>query len=83
MTVIRQRPVPETIAETLRSGGLSPLMSRLFAARGIADISQISANLSGLLPPHSLTNNQRMAKLLADAIQADKKLLVVGDFLRS
>ncbi len=80
MTVIRQRPVPETVAETLRNGGLSALMSRLFAARGIAQISQISANLSGLLPPHSLTNNQKMAKLLADAIQANKKLLVVGDY---
>ncbi len=80
MTVIRQRQVPESAAKSLQNGGMSPLMARLFAARGIAGISQIAANLSGLLPPHTLTNNQKMAKLLADAIQANKKLLVVGDY---
>lgn len=80
MTVIRQRQVAESAAKSLQNGGISPLMSRLFAARGIADISQVAANLSGLLPPHTLTNNQKMAKLLADAIQANKKLLVVGDY---
>jgi single-stranded-DNA-specific exonuclease len=55
-------------------------MARLFAARGVADIAQVSVNLSHLLPPNSLTNNQSMAKFLADAIQANKKLLVIGDY---
>ncbi|MDP3677483.1 MAG: single-stranded-DNA-specific exonuclease RecJ, partial [Methylotenera sp.] len=54
--------------------------SRLFAARGVVDVSQMSANLSSLLPPQSLTHNQAMAKLLADAIAANKKLLVIGDY---
>jgi len=80
MTVIKQRSVSQTAAEYLQNAGLSPLMARLFAARGVADIAQVSVNLSHLLPPHSLTNNQSMAKLLADAIQANKKLLVIGDY---
>lgn len=80
MTVIKQRLVSQTAAEYLQDAGLSPLMARLFAARGVADIAQVSVNLSHLLPPHSLTNNQNMAKLLADAIQANKKLLVIGDY---
>lgn len=83
MTVIKQRTVSQTAAEYLRNAGLSPLMARLFAARGVTDVAQVSVNLGNLLPPHSLTNNQEMARLLADAIQADKKLLVIGDFLRS
>lgn len=83
MTVIKQRSVSNTSAEYLQNAGLSPLMARLYAARGVADIAQVSVNLSHLLPPHSLTNNREMAKLLADAIQANKKLLVIGDFLRS
>ncbi len=80
MTVIKQRAVSKTAAEYLQNAGLSPLMARLFAARGVTDVAQVSVNLGNLLPPHSLTNNQEMAKLLADAIQADKKLLVIGDY---
>jgi len=80
MTVIKQRPISQTAADYLQSTGMTPLMSRLFAARGVADIAQVSVNLSSLLPPHTLTNNQRMAGLLADAIQAGKKLLVIGDY---
>jgi len=80
MTVIKQRPVLQETVEYLQASGLPPLMSRLFAARGVADVAQVAVNLSNLLPPQSLTNNQMMAKLLADAIQANKKLLVVGDY---
>ncbi|HSG93387.1 MAG TPA: single-stranded-DNA-specific exonuclease RecJ [Methylotenera sp.] len=80
MTVIKQRSVSNTSAEYLQNAGLSPLMARLFAARGVEDIAQVSVNLSHLLPPHSLTNNREMAKLLADAIQSNKKLLVIGDY---
>lgn len=55
-------------------------MAKLFAARGITDTKQLSANLSQLLAPQTLTNNQAMAKLLADAIAVNKKLLVIGDY---
>jgi len=80
MTLIRQRSVSEDAAQSLQAAGFTPLMARLFAARGVQAASQIAANLANLLPPHSLTNNQAMAKLLADAIQAKRKLLVVGDY---
>lgn len=80
MTVIKQRPVPQENVAALQASGLPPLMSRLFAARGISDVAQVASNLGGLLPPQSLTNNQAMAKLLADAIAENKKLLVIGDY---
>ena len=83
MTSILQRKVSEEAEQLLLAAGVSPLMARLFAARGVVEGRQISANLSQLLPPQSLTHNQTMAKLLADAIQANKKLLVIGDYLRS
>lgn len=72
MTSIKQRPVSQEAAQQLQAAGLSPLMSRLFAARGVVDVDQIAVNLSNLLPPHSLANNQAMAKLLADAIRRIK-----------
>jgi single-stranded-DNA-specific exonuclease len=55
-------------------------MSRLLAARGVSNAAQTSIHLNALLPPQQLTNNQAMAKLLAEAIKANKKLLVVGDY---
>ncbi|MFA7349708.1 MAG: single-stranded-DNA-specific exonuclease RecJ [Methylotenera sp.] len=80
MTSIVQRQVSAEVTQVLQTAGVSPLMSRLFAARGVVDVSQMSTNLSSLLPPQSLTHNQAMAKLLADAIAANKKLLVIGDY---
>jgi single-stranded-DNA-specific exonuclease len=80
MTTIVQRYAPSPISQHLESAGVSPLMARLLAARGITEPNQLSANLSQLIPPQLLTNNQKMANLLADAISANKKLLVIGDY---
>ncbi len=80
MTSISQRQVSSDALHQLQAAGISPLMARLFAARGVDDFAQMSTNLSNLLPPNSLTHNQTMAKLLADAIQANKRLLVIGDY---
>ena len=80
MTKIIQRSQHPDAALALQESGLSPLMARLLAARGLERAQQIRANLSDLLAPQTLTNNTSMAKLLADAIAADKTLLVIGDY---
>lgn len=77
---IVHRNIPAEAHESLKSAGLAPLMARLLAARGVTHTNQLSSSLANLLPPTSLTNNQEMAKLLADAISAGKKLLVIGDY---
>jgi single-stranded-DNA-specific exonuclease len=80
MTSITHRNVPAEVVQNLQLSGLSPLMARLLAARGVSDLAQTSIQLGALLPPQQLTNNQAMARLLVDAIKANKKLLVVGDY---
>jgi len=80
MTKIVQRKTNPQIEQHLQASGLTPLMAHLLAARGITEASQLSANLSNLLAPQTLTNNSIMAKLLADAIVGNKKLLVIGDY---
>ncbi|MDP3307241.1 MAG: single-stranded-DNA-specific exonuclease RecJ, partial [Methylotenera sp.] len=70
MTKIVQRKTELQAEQQLQAAGLSSLMARLLAARGVTDATQLRANLSGLLPPSTLTNNVAMAKLLADAIAA-------------
>ena len=80
MTKIIQRKAQPQFELQLQADGLSPLMARLLAVRGITDINQLSINLGNILPPNTLSGNSVMAKLLADAIQSNKKLLVVGDY---
>ena len=77
---IKQRIPNQALVSTLLNTGVSPLFARLFAARGVSDASALTAQLANILPPNSLTHNQTMATLLADAIAANKKLLVVGDY---
>ncbi len=80
MTKIVQRTRSYQAEALLQSAGISPLMARILAARGMVDADQLDVNLSRLLPPHALTHNVAMAKLLADAIHANKRLLVIGDY---
>jgi single-stranded-DNA-specific exonuclease len=80
MTRIVQRNIPKEAVKILELAGVAPILAKLFAARGVADVAQVKTSLNQLLSPHSLTHNQQMARLLADAIQANKKILIVGDY---
>jgi single-stranded-DNA-specific exonuclease len=80
MTIIALRKTDVQVTQRLEAAGVLPLMARLLAARGVTAPTQLSASLSNLLPPNTLTHNQDMAKLLADAISANKRLLVIGDY---
>ena len=64
----------------LLDSGYSPAMARIFAARGITDSKQLDTSLAGLLPFDSLKNAREMARMLADAIAARKKLMVIADY---
>ncbi len=80
MTSVTVRPVPQADYERLAQHGLPPLFARIYAARGVTDPQQIEAELSALLPIHSLKNAQAMAIALADAIDQHKRLLIVADY---
>ncbi len=74
------REVDAAAESRLIEQGVSPVMARLLASRGVKDASECDANLAKLLPPETLTNASQMAVILADAIEDNKKLLVVGDY---
>ncbi|NJD25328.1 MAG: single-stranded-DNA-specific exonuclease RecJ [Betaproteobacteria bacterium] len=80
MTRIVARPVPTRAALLLEQQGLHPLLARLYAARGVTDKAELDYELKSLLPPAALTHATDAAVLLADAIEADAKLLIVGDY---
>ena len=78
--VIKARQVDTSVEKQLVETGVSPLLARLFAARGVKSAQELEVNLSQIIPPNTLTNNEAMAKLLADAIAENKKILIVGDY---
>ena len=80
MTQIVQRPYSAESALSLAAGGMPTLLARIFAARGIHDSAQLDTGLAQLIPYMQLKNAQQMATLLADAIAAKRKLLIVADY---
>ena len=72
-------------AETLAPQGdwpqqLPPLLRSVYAARGAHTYALAQPRLTQLLPPDALVGIQAAARLLADAMTADRHILVVGDF---
>ena len=80
MPKIIPRSYSENSAKHLSAAGIAPLLARIYAARGISDITQLETGLARLLPFTLLKNAQQMAVLLADAIAQNKKLLIVADY---
>ncbi len=80
MTEITPRHFPADAAQRLRDSGYSFALAKIFAARGITDSKQLDTTLAGLLPFDTLKNAREMARLLADAIAAQKKILVIADY---
>ena len=80
MPEITPRSIPASAVQHLLDNGYASALARIFAARGITDSSQLDTSLAGLLPFDSLKNAREMARLLADAIAARKKILVIADY---
>lgn len=66
--------------QALEAAGIHPLLARLWAARGVTQPSETQLVWGALIPPAQLTHLQQAASLLADAIDARKRLLIVADY---
>ena len=80
MTRILTRRTPQVARERLEYEGVHPLLARLYAARGIARAADLDTALSALLDPSLLKGAAEAATLLADAIAAKRRLLIVADY---
>jgi single-stranded-DNA-specific exonuclease len=80
MPAITTRPCPADARAALEAAGLAPAWARLYAARGVTHPEQIAHRLPQLLPPTGLLHSERAASLLADAIAANKRLLIIADY---
>ena len=74
------RRVDLTTSQRLEASGVHPLLARLWAARGITQTKDVQLEWPAMLAPTTLTHAEHAAKLLADAIAANKKMLIVADY---
>jgi len=75
---ILRRPGPDT--SPAWGQNLPPLLRRLYAARGVISDEQLSYTLKHLASPLQLRGIDRAVELLAEAIDRQQKVLVLGDF---
>ena len=74
------RGFPPSSFDRLTSYGIHPVLARIYAARGIEEPTQLEVDWSRLLPFERLKNVCQMARFIADAIVARKRMLIVADY---
>ena len=77
---IQQRTYSNSSFETLLAQGLPPLLARLLAARAVSANDWGLQEMPHLLKPDALSGATQMARLLADAIAQQKRILIIGDY---
>ena len=75
--LIKKRTLP-TIPPSLYF--LSPVLQRIFAARGILSEEQLDKRLQALLPYTTLTDIDKAASRLEHALLLQQRILIIGDF---
>jgi single-stranded-DNA-specific exonuclease len=78
MIKIKRRVIPE--GNLLLDIGLTPLIRNLYLSRGVTDFNQINYKLNHLHKPNKLSGIKAAAKIVIEAIQSNKKIVIVGDF---
>jgi single-stranded-DNA-specific exonuclease len=61
-------------------GDLPPLLTRLYAARGVRDEAELDKTLARLIPYQQLKGIDAAVDLLVQALDQRQRILIVGDF---
>ncbi|MEO5694873.1 MAG: single-stranded-DNA-specific exonuclease RecJ [Usitatibacter sp.] len=80
MPEIHIREVDASTLALLIEAGADPRLARLFAARGVSAAAELQTTLKSLVAPEQLHHIDDAARLLADAIEAGEKMLIVADY---
>ena len=76
-------PIRRRIAEvspSLQDSALPEILKRIYANRGVQDPQEVVVTLDQLLRPNTLKNIYEAAELLADAVESESRILIIGDF---
>ncbi|HZX52750.1 MAG TPA: single-stranded-DNA-specific exonuclease RecJ [Pseudomonas sp.] len=74
---IESRPLPEVLPDL---GALPPLLTRLYAARGVQSAAELDKGLARLIPYQQLKGMDTAVELLVQGLEQGQRMLIVGDF---
>ncbi len=74
------RDAPPRACFALEQAGVHPLLARLLAGRGVREADELAGGLERLLPPATLARADEAGRLLADHIDAGRRICVVADY---
>src|SRR5258708_24343886 len=77
---IIERAYQDVDRRALIDAGIHPLLARIYAARRIRSAAELAYSAAGLLAPSLLKGMGEAAALLADAIQAGKRRLLIAGY---
>ena len=80
MTKITIRSFNDKHYHALKNAGVSPLLARLFAARGVENAQETHNSLQYLQPFGSLKNIDAAASRLSHALKNKQHIVVIGDY---
>jgi single-stranded-DNA-specific exonuclease len=80
MPAIIVRHAPPALTARLMGEGVHPVLARVYAARGVTRAHDLSGDFKELAAPETMLNLGLMAGLLADAIGAQQRMLIVADY---
>lgn len=76
---IVERPYSPSAAYALVKAGIPAVLARVYAARGIKSLSEIS-NSADFLPHSALKDADTAADILIDAIATQRRILIISDY---
>lgn len=79
-TIYRERAIDAERHAALLSQGVSPVMARLLASRGVADKAETEDRAALLLAPDQLKGAIQAGEMLADAIETGQRIVIVADY---
>lgn len=74
---IEARPLPAILPDL---GNLPPLLTRLYAARGVQSAADLDKGLARLVPYQQMKGMGAAVELLVQGLQQGQRMLIVGDF---
>jgi single-stranded-DNA-specific exonuclease len=74
---IEARPLPAILPDL---GNLPPLLTRLYAARGVQSAAELDKGLARLIPYQQLKGMDAAVELLVQGLEQGQRMLIVGDF---
>lgn len=80
LTKLVQRQASFTEVARLKMGGMSDMLARLYASRGITSPKDVKGTYADLLPIDSMKGVRAMASYLADCRDSGKRVLIVSDY---